>query len=66
MVVIPKKFKIDRSSPRKKMLVSCNSLKKNRVGRSVKYFLINFLVKNVCFMHVLRCFGVGRAKKTLG
>ena len=29
--------------------------KKNRVGRSVKikYFII-FLVKNLCFMHVLR------------
>ena len=34
--------------------VSCNSLEKNRVGRSVKKKIcIIFLVKNVCFMHVL-------------
>ena len=37
----------------KKLFVSCNGQKKNRVGRSVKKnFWIIFLVKNVCFMHV--------------
>ena len=40
---------------KKKLFVSCNGPKKNRVGRSVKkYFCIFLLVKNVCFMHVLR------------
>ena len=36
------------------LLVSCNGLKKKWVGRSVKKIsFIIFLVKNVCFMHVL-------------
>ena len=40
------------SKAKKKILfVSCNGPKKNRVGRSAKFI---FLVKNVCFMHVLR------------
>ena len=40
---------------KKKLFVSCNGPEKNRVGRSVKkIFLHHFLVKNVCFMHVLR------------
>ena len=39
--------------PRKKMFVSGNG-PINRVGRLVKIsFLIIFLFKNVCFMHVL-------------
>ena len=52
--------------PRKKYcFFFCNGLKKKWVGRSVKkIFCIIFLVKIVCFMHVLRWFGVGRAKKT--
>ena len=34
------------------------------IGRSEKYFYwIIFLVKIVCFMHVLRWLGVGRAEK---
>ena len=37
--------------PRKKMFVSCNGLKRNRVGRS-DFFLMIFLFKNVCFMDV--------------
>ena len=39
----------------KKLSVSCNGPKKYRVGRSVIFFPINFLVKKVfyaCFMHV--------------
>ena len=37
------------------LFVSCNGLEKNRVGRSVKkLYCTIFLVKNVCFMHVLR------------
>ena len=52
---------------KKKLFVSCNGSKKNRVGRSVKrFFWLIFLVKNVCFMHVFRWLGVGRVKKTLG
>ena len=53
---------------RKKLLVSCNGLEENRVVRSVffsigrvtslRHFLINFLFKNVCFMHVLCMFYV--------
>ena len=41
---------------KKILFVSCNGLKKNRVGRSVKLFVffMILLVKNVCFMHVLR------------
>ena len=40
---------------KKKLFVSCNGSKKNRVGRSMNFYLfIYFLVKNVCFMHVLR------------
>ena len=39
---------------KKVLFVSRNGLKK-RVGRSGKYFFCTiFLVKNVCFMHVLR------------
>ena len=42
--------------------ISCNGPKKDRVGRSVKeFFWIIFLVKNLCFMHVLRRLGVRRA-----
>ena len=53
---------IEYIRPRKKF-VSCNVLKENRVGRSVKKkFLIIFLVRNMCFMHVLLRFGVGRTK----
>ena len=51
---------------KKKVFVSCNGLKINRVGRSVKKNCIIFLVKNVCFMHVLRRLGVGKAEKTSG
>ena len=54
---------------KKKLFVSCNSPKKNRVGKSVRiffFFCIIFLVKNVCFMHILRWLVVGRAEKTLG
>ena len=40
--------------------------KKNRVGRSAKKKFIIFLVKNVCFMHVLRLMVVWRAEKILG
>ena len=56
------------SKAKKKILfVSCNSLKINMVGRSVKFFFfIILLVKNVCLMHVLRWLGVGRVEKTLG
>ena len=40
---------------KKILFVSCNGLKKNRVGRLVKKkFCMILLVKNVCFMHVLR------------
>ena len=41
---------------KKILFVSCNGLKKNRVGRLVKsfFFCMILLVKNVCFMHVLR------------
>ena len=40
--------------PKKILFVSCNDPKKNREVRSVKiFFCIIFLVKNVCFMHVL-------------
>ena len=50
-----------------KLFVSCNGPERNRVGRSAKKKIcIIFLVKNVCFMHVFRWFGVGRAEKTLG
>ena len=53
--------------PKKKFFVSCNGLKKIRVCRSVIFFGgIIFLVKNVCFMHVLDGLGVGRAEKYLG
>ena len=52
---------------KKKLFVSCNGREKNRVGKSVKKKIcIIFLVKNVCFMHVLRWLGVGRAEKILG
>ena len=41
--------------PKKEIVSSCHGPKKNRVGRSAKpFFLQFFLVKNVCFMHVLR------------
>ena len=46
-----------------KLLVSCNGPKKNRLGRSIKKKNDYFLVKNVCFMHVLRWLGVWRAEK---
>ena len=39
--------------PRKKYCLFPVQSEKNRVGRSVKFSFI-FLVKNVCFMHVLR------------
>ena len=43
------------SGLKNKLFVSYNGPKKNRVGRSVKKKIcIIFLVKNVCFMHVLR------------
>ena len=36
---------------KKKLLISCNGPKKNRVGGSVKkIFCIIFLVKNMCFI----------------
>ena len=48
--------KLEWPKAKKKILfVSCNGRGKIRVGRSVKiFFCITFLVKNVCFMHVLR------------
>ena len=61
---------------KKKLFVSCNGPERNRAGRSEKigenivgrseknlFFLHYFLVKDVCFMHVFRWLGVGRAKK---
>ena len=48
-------FIIFQSGKAKKkiLFVSCNGLKKSRVGRSVKKICIIFLGKNMCFMHVL-------------
>ena len=34
--------------------------------KKIVCFLYYFLVKNECFMHVLRSLGVGRAEKTVG
>ena len=40
---------------------------KNWVGRTVKkHFFIIFLVKNVCFMHVLRLIGSWEDRKNFG
>ena len=51
--------------PRKKLFVSCNGPRKNRLSRPEKHGGIISLVKNVCFMHVLRLLGVGKAVKKL-
>ena len=55
MASIAKEVIYKAKAKKKILFVSCNGLKKNRVGRSVKKcFCIVFLVKNVYFMHVLR------------
>ena len=46
----------DTYRPKKRNCLFPVMVQKNRVGRSVNiyFFLHIFLVKNVCFMHVLR------------
>ena len=51
--------------PKKRNCLFPVTVRKNRVGRSVKifFFALLFFVKNVCFMHVLLQLGVGREEK---
>ena len=48
---------------KKKLFVSCNGLKKNRVGRLVKKKFIIFLVKNVLLMHIFTLIGSWEGRK---
>ena len=57
----------EKSTKAKKkiLFVSCNGLKRNRVGRGVRKNSL-FWGSKMCFLHVLHWLGVRRAEKTLG
>ena len=50
---------------KKKLFVSCNGPKKNRVGRSIKKMFLHYFLGHKCVFYA--CFMmIGRAEKTLG